>query len=62
MEILDLSVLDSEAKKQIIDFYDLLLNKQKKYTKNDLNKFSGSLKILEKDPLEFQKEIRNEWK
>ncbi|ELV06015.1 hypothetical protein H263_06732, partial [Brachyspira hampsonii 30599] len=46
MEILDLSVLDNESKKQIIDFYDLLLNKQKKYTKNDLNKFSGSLKIL----------------
>ena len=30
MEILDLSVLDKESKKQIIDFYDLLLNKQKK--------------------------------
>ena len=62
MEILDLSVLDKESKKQIIDFYDLLLNKQKKSVKNDLNKFSGSLKILEKDSLEFQKEIRNEWK
>ncbi|MBT8720534.1 hypothetical protein JQ824_10065 [Brachyspira hyodysenteriae] len=46
MEILDLSVLDKESKKQIIDFYDLLLNKQKKSSKNDLNKFSGSLKIL----------------
>ncbi|MCZ9891730.1 hypothetical protein PQQ32_05105 [Brachyspira hyodysenteriae] len=54
--------MDKESKKQIIDFYDLLLNKQKKSSKNDLNKFSGSLKILEKDPLEFQKEIRNEWK
>ncbi|MCZ9839801.1 hypothetical protein OFR22_10800 [Brachyspira hyodysenteriae] len=46
MEILDLSVLDKESKKQIIDFYDLLLNKQKKSSKNDLNKFIGSLKIL----------------
>lgn len=61
MESLDLSVLDNESKKQIIDFYDLLLNKQNNIIKNDLNKFSGCLKNLEKDPLEFQKEMRNEW-
>ncbi|WP_457640385.1 DUF2281 domain-containing protein [Persephonella sp.] len=63
-EDLKIDVLPEESRKELMDFYEFLLNKygisvSKK--KKNLSKFAGVLKELPIKPEEYQRKIRKEW-
>ncbi len=66
VEKIDLELLPEEARKELIDFYESLVEKygiikQEKQSKIEaLSRFAGILK-LPIDPLKYQKTMRDEW-
>ncbi|ACN99303.1 conserved hypothetical protein [Sulfurihydrogenibium azorense Az-Fu1] len=61
---LRLDVLPEEGKKELLDFYEFLLQKYgisvRRESKKNIKEFIGIIK-LSKEPLRYQEEMRKEW-
>ncbi|WP_456371154.1 DUF2281 domain-containing protein [Thermodesulfatator atlanticus] len=63
---IDLELLPEEARKELLDFYEFLVEKygivkkERRSKAEIISKFAGILK-LSVDPLEYQRSVREEW-
>jgi len=59
-EKIDVNLLPENAKKELLDFYEYLLDKYVKKKKN-ISEYAGILEKLPIEPMEYQNSIRDEW-